>query len=49
MYNAMEARCYDGTLCFLSREKKTTRRQYVLTAVYMAVLIAVGMILNIKG
>ena len=49
MYNAMEARCYDGTLCFLSREKKTTGRQYVLTAVYMAVLIAVGMILNIKG
>lgn len=49
MYNAMEARCYDGTLEFLAREKKTDRRQYVLAAVYTAILISAGIFLNIKG
>lgn len=49
MYNAMEARCYDGTLEFLTREKKMSRRQCVQASVYTAVLISVGIFLKIKG
>lgn len=49
MYNAMEARCYDGTLDFLSREKKMTKKQYGIIILYAVIVLTTGIILKIKG
>lgn len=49
MYNAMEARCYEGSLVFLEREKKMTGRQWKIIIAYVILCLAAGMILKIKG
>lgn len=38
-YDAMESRCYDGELCFLEEEKPLQKKQAVLAAVYLILLI----------
>lgn len=40
-YDAMEARCYDGEMLFLEKEKAVTGKQLVFAAVYFAVLVLV--------
>lgn len=49
MYNAMEARCYDGTIEFLNEEKPVKKRQIVLTVIYFVCILAVGIIFRLKG
>lgn len=49
MYDAMESRCYDGSIKFLEEEKKIETKQMVLAVCCVIILLALTIYLNMKG
>lgn len=49
MYNAMEARCYDGSLEFLYEKKPASKGQIAGVCLFIAAVAAIGVLLKIKG
>lgn len=49
MYDAMEARCYDGRLEFLNEPKKVAAAEAAAAAGYIALLICIGAVLTVRG
>ena len=49
MYDAMEARCYDGRLEFLNEPKSVTAAHAAAAAGYTALLICIGAVLMVRG